>query len=281
MKTTVIFLHLTRTGGINLTNILLRRYKREYKINQFQKGDKFSVKNFIALPQHERDQIELLRGHMPFGLHAYFTHPYLYITFLRDPIERVLSEYAATRAPKNSRRIREYEKIADFTLRDFVMSDLDAVNNYQTRVLSGEWSEPYQPVSSSDVATLLETAKKNLQEYFAVVGITERFDETLLVLKRTLGLKNIQYPGRSNSLEREEEATEEIKQIILEKNRADVELYRFANELLNKEVLDYGVEFEHDLRRLRQNNRNYSAILRAKQSIILPVKSVLRKYFKS
>ena len=40
---------------------------------------------------------------------------------------------------------------------------------------------------------MLETAKRNLEAHFAWVGITERFDESLVLLGRTFGWRDVRY----------------------------------------------------------------------------------------
>ena len=37
--------------------------------------------------------MQVFKGHMPFGIHKRLPQDYTYITFLRDPIERVVSAY--------------------------------------------------------------------------------------------------------------------------------------------------------------------------------------------
>src|SRR3989344_7343125 len=137
---TLIFQHLHRASGATLISILRRHYGADttYRMDELRhtQGTKHSFEYFFALPQGERDKIKLLRGHMRFGLHAYFSHPCDYITIVRDPVERVLSEYTrlAMRSPDSLATLRSFEKLEGISLHDFVRSNVVAVNNYQTRV---------------------------------------------------------------------------------------------------------------------------------------------------
>lgn len=49
------------------------------------------LKDFLKLKENERNQLKLLIGHVDYGIHKNFKEDSKYITFLRDPIERVLS----------------------------------------------------------------------------------------------------------------------------------------------------------------------------------------------
>ena len=56
------------------------------------------------------------------------------------------------------------------------------LNDAQVRLVSGVWGDArYGEVNPA----MLETAKKNLAGFFAVVGLTEQFDKTVLLLKET------------------------------------------------------------------------------------------------
>src|SRR5437667_105406 len=57
-------------------------------------------------------------------------------------------------------------------------------DNDQTRQLAGKCGIPKARTSAEE---MLRIAKRNLTEHFTVVGVTEKFDRSLLLMKRCLG----------------------------------------------------------------------------------------------
>jgi uncharacterized protein YukE len=83
----------------------------------------------------------------------------------------------------------------------------------------------------------LDDAKANLQD-FTFVGLQERFDESVTLLQRTLGLGVVLYENRCVDSDRPavEDIPEEQRALIAECNRLDAELYRFAQVLFEDAV---------------------------------------------
>jgi hypothetical protein len=163
-----------------------------------------------------------------------------YITFLRDPIGRHISHY-------NHAKIRGYHRL---TLEEWTEKLPEhAELNYNTKFIAG----------SED----LGKAKKILAEDFAFVGLTENFDESLILMKQRLNLQNfdIRYQRGNVSpktLTTKSEISDDFMQELRALNRIDYELYRFVqNELFEKQKCKYGNRFIDDLDNFRHANENY------------------------
>ncbi len=184
LQPAVIFLHIPKAGaGRSLSSVLDPRYRQKetYSIGIETKR---SIQEFVDLPLQQRSQIKLLKGNMPFGLHNHIPRPCVYITLLRDPIDRVMSHYDdVKRTPEHYLHQRVIQ--SDMSLADYVMhSNCPELDNGQTRLLAGIDGEiPFGQLTDD----VLERAQRNLREYFPVVGVAERFDESLLLLQRLLG----------------------------------------------------------------------------------------------
>ena len=75
----VIFVHIGKTAGTTLSVILIRQYGKE-NIFAVDKSKGITVETFKALPDEEKRQINLLRGHILFGLHNHLPQSATYIT---------------------------------------------------------------------------------------------------------------------------------------------------------------------------------------------------------
>jgi DNA repair exonuclease SbcCD ATPase subunit len=101
---------------------------------------------------------------------------------------------------------------------------------------------------------MLEQAKRNLHDELVFFGLTERFDESLVLAKRRLGLRSILYrsSGRVNPARpRGDEIPAELRRAAERCNRYDIELYRYAKELFPEQLEPRDLEFEVELAALR------------------------------
>src|SRR4030095_15973884 len=118
-------------------------------------------------------------GHLYFGAHAFLSQPCTYLTMLRDPVDRVISHYNYVRHQPSHYL---YHEACRMSLRDYVeFCGRQEPNNDQTRLLAGERNVPNFGQCSEE---MLNIAKRNLADHFAVVGLTEEFDRSLIIMKR-------------------------------------------------------------------------------------------------
>lgn len=128
----------------------------------------------LELNQEKYEHLQCIYGHFFFGIHQYIKKPSTYITFLREPIEQIISLYYFIRRSPNHGL---YSLAQRLDLESFITENNAAIqgqiNNPQTRFVSGLISTPD-----------LDTAKENLLQHFSIIGITERFDESLYLMKK-------------------------------------------------------------------------------------------------
>ena len=187
----LIFLHLPRSGGITLKQIINRQYENKEIIAL--KNSRESIANLDQLTKGEKQKIKCIIGHFPFGSHKYFYGESTYITMLRDPVDRIISHYYSAIS-------REYHYLhnevvqKNMTLSEYVTSGISfEMENGCTQLLSGEEKKIPIDINTPEAQQCIKTAKENLIKYFTAIGIVERYDESLLLFKRKLGWKNIFY----------------------------------------------------------------------------------------
>jgi hypothetical protein len=266
----LLFLHIPKAGGTTLHSVVERQFAPEvtFSINGMTPAQ--SIKEFINLPEEQRARIRLVKGHMPYGLHKYLSVPATYITMLRDPVDRVVSHYYFVR---RSPGVSLYEEVTSrkMSLADFVKARAAIkANNDQTRLISGvekvnakvlRGGEANEEPGSTDI---LEIAKRNLADNFAVVGLSERFDESLLLLKKLLGWKNVYYVKQNVTKGRpaKQQVPDEAIRLIEQHNELDMALYEYARQRFEEAMREQGTGFEGELRSFQRNNRLYGTAWR-------------------
>jgi len=247
----VIFLHIPKTAGTTLHRIIERQYPPE---STYTFSQNHSYDDFQRLSDAQKAEIRMLRGHMIFGLHELMPGPSTYFTLLREPVERFISDYYYVRnTPEHP--YHDFVTSRDLSPEEFIESKVARIiaDNGQTRSLSDEWwTLPFGECTEQ----VLDQAKKNLREHFAVVGLVERFDETLLMLRRAFGWQDIYYVRENVSARRpaKDELPQAILDLIAEQNWLDLQLYEYAQELFGEQVRQQGPLFPLEVKRFRWAN---------------------------
>ena len=194
----IAFIHLPRTGGSSMGEAIKTRYE----------GRRYKVKVSAVLPADLAaaipPRVEIIYGHMPYGLHEQL--PVRYATVLREPVSRALSQYRAYQLQKAQRG-----QAVDMD--DFMKSD--SWVSVQTRKLSGL---PGYPNAES-----LARAKRHL-ETFEVVGFFEDLDGFAARIGLATPLPHVDNAGPSP---RPDPTPQQLDRIRA-RNALDTELYEWA-----------------------------------------------------
>jgi hypothetical protein len=259
-KETIIFLHIPKTGGRSLQNIILRQYSDKEVITDAHE----KLQEITAWSDEQKRDIHYIQGHFVFGIHNMFPQECKYITLLRDPVERVISHYYyIKRSPGHPlNRLVEEQRL---DLEGYVTSGIcDEVRNDQTRLIAG-----VDRGTSIGEGEMLRMAKNNMDKYFLVTGVIEQFDETLMLLKKRLKLRRIYYGIRNQTINRpsRDQIPASTLRLISERNKADIELYAHAKENLNRMIDSENASFRADVLRFKVINRPYFELFHLARTI--------------
>jgi len=257
----LIFVHIPKAAGTTIAFVLARQYVRGSFLNLYQERSA-KIQAYRDWTSEERESVHLLRGHMGYGIHAAIEETnFRYFTILREPIDRIVSHYffhknRARLANEISRKIVNEEIDLLTYVNQVQIKDLD---NHQTRLLVGD-KVGMEPEFGACPRKFLNIAKRRLQEDFDVVGTTERFDETLLVLQRVFGWSIPVYINKNvtKNRPRGKKISPAVKNAIAKNNKLDIALHQYANERLDELIAENFRFFKINLYVFRKLNKLYN-----------------------
>jgi hypothetical protein len=286
------FVHIPRTGGGTLSSAISKNYSPQKSPGNFQRGPE-KTRSGLDNIRSKPGNWQAVGDHVPYGLYLqYLPADTRYITILRDPVDRVLSHYhfhAQVGQPpgrhgprrlrksweelltvqRSEREGQDAERVVlpedlEFSLEEGLRRKIPLYDNFMTRFLWG--GESLFGDLPSDA---LERAKENITRLW-FVGITERLDDSILVLGRKLGVGLMPYYKRHVSSRRPPliETSEDLRRLIAEHNALDVELYGVARERFEGEAPPPG-QLEDQVEELRRRSLEVTeaadAVRRAKK----------------
>lgn len=276
----LIFLHIPKTAGSTLRKVITQQYRADQTLKCYYQKQGISLREALdemkALSKEPAEGIKIICGHVGFGIHEHLPWPCSYFTMLRDPIDRVISGYYHILRDSSHKFQAQVQRMS---LKEYVSSGLlrseaarinavNAMDNAQTRLLSGHVVEAEISGAPLDYGPcdkeMLERAKKNLRERFKVVGLSERFDESLMLFKKTLGWSSIYYVKANVGWNRtrKEQISKDTLRCIEKYNELDFELYMYAREIFDEAIGKQGVLFRRRIDSYKLLNRTYGGARR-------------------
>lgn len=249
----LIFLHIPKAAGSTLHPVLERHYsKRAYRTISLPE----QLEAVKEMPPAERSRVRLLKGHMPFGMHAYLEGRSRYVTLLRHPAERVVSHYYYVK--RRPGHYLHHHLAAGMSLADFAGAGLTGeLDNGQVRLLSGHDQDIPPGQCTRD---LLDTAQRNIEQHFAVAGLTECFDESLVLMAIELGWNWTPYYLKRN-VTQDKPVAKQIDPVALkaieQANPLDFELYDWASRRFKTQLARQQPEVDTRIVQLNRANRLY------------------------
>ena len=272
MKDLFIHLHIPKTGGTTLRDIIQRQYQAE-KILMIPKLDE-SEDILKEVSTSQINQLKLIQGHLKYGIHNHFHRRAKYFAIIRDPINRVLSTYYYVLSQKyNQQNLSTSNN--QMTIYDYVQSGVNPfLINGQTQLISGKTGNIDNPIIKSE--ELFSLAKENIANDFLFLGITEMFDETILILKNMLGWHMPYYSiaNRTKKKPNYDAVNPTIISFIKEHNQLDIKLYNITKTSLLNKIAEENDIFQNRINKFKKINKLLNPLFSYSRAIRL-----IRKYF--
>ena len=126
----------------------------------------------------------------------------------------------------------------------------------------------------------LDIAKQHLTDDFGVVGLTERYDETLLLLAKALGWKSPPYYMRRNSHTKTntvENIAPHLRHRVEQLAAPEIELYTWARDRFEGHLKELGADFQRELADFREGNARFNVRASRIERIKSPFRRVLNR----
>ncbi|XP_018119477.1 heparan-sulfate 6-O-sulfotransferase 1 isoform X2 [Xenopus laevis] len=285
----IVFLHIQKTGGTTFGRHLVQNVRLEVPCD-CRPGQK---KCTCYRPNRKETWLfSRFSTGWSCGLHADWTEltscvpgvldkretsmttkrKFYYITLLRDPVSRYLSEWrhvqrgatwktslhmcdGRTPTPEELPSCYEGTDWSGCTLQEFMECPYNLANNRQVRMLAdlslvGCYNMSFFQ-ESKRAQVLLESAKKNLKD-MAFFGLTEFQRKTQYLFERTFNLKFIrpfmQYNNtRAGGVDLDNDTIQRIEEL----NDLDMQLYDYAKDLFQQRY-----QFKRQMERIEQRKKN-------------------------
>lgn len=264
MENIIIYTHIEKNAGTTLHYILNENYPYYITLNpgaRFRNNRPFGGKALERLIRLTNNNLQGVGGHTIFPYYDYQSaisdeRKVFLFTFLRNPVKRYLSHLNYRKNVMNQ----------DWNLQEFL--NCGEFTNFQTKKIAGKED--------------FKKAKAILDEKFSFVGFVEMFDESLLMLKQSLGGIDVHYE-RENTANKAKQPYEltsltntEIK-AIKNANEEDIKLYDYAkNVLFSKQREQYRGNIEEELIAYNIENGKYK--FKSRKRILFKIKNQIVKF---
>ncbi len=198
-----------------------RNYEEDTIVDLYDQG--ISLAEIQAALNNPKSR--LIEGHIDYQ--QFFDHSNIYtFTFLRDPIDRVISNYIHIKNSTSELHQQWMKKVNSFP--DFL--NLPQGSNWQSRFLGG-----FKNTLPQNDSELFEKASSNLKK-LNFVGLTEDFKHSLYCLSLDLNWVRIWYKKENvGGFKSEfEEIRTQYHNEIKAANLVDLELYELGKKRFNE-----------------------------------------------
>ena len=245
----LIHMHIPKTGGTSLNSMLQHAFPSDEVADTMVIDDRLynglgvasydlCVQRLTSYSAVDLRRIRYVTGHLCFGVHRIFNRPAKYFTVIRNPVDRVISDFFF-RIQENEAYLKDGKPLS---FEEYVEAQQDVfLRDYQVRVISGSaeleaarcppgMQTPGPQVTSAH----LEQAKRNIEEHFLTAAPLENILELALLIRKVyrwpMRRMLTEYKARTRQRPRMHDVSPRTLKTIEECNANDIALYHWASE---------------------------------------------------
>lgn len=234
----LVFVHMHKTGGNTLSHILRSTYGLRHCQVEPWTGSPFNSQD-LQFVRRLYPNLKSIAGHR-ITAHVDLQEngsEFTYFTLMRNPLKLCASRFQYKVQVTGQ---------TDLVFEDWIQQDFP--RNHQAKWLAGK----------ADV----DEAIRVIKEKNIFVGLTERFDESMVLLKALLANElNISYRrvnvAPKNAIKDRLLSTDRTRQMLIESQQADLELYNYVRqEIYPRYQREYGPSLEAAVAHYQQTRSN-------------------------
>jgi hypothetical protein len=259
---TLFFIHIPKTAGSTMQDILGRQYdrRRSFTVAAHEDRVRASLEDFRNMDPDEREKLAVVKGHCVLAVDDLIQGPKRYAAFLREPFQHFKSGYYYIRRAHwnpHSERVQGINDLHEY-LEYRVANGLD---NTQTRHLSGVLDAMIPLEQGSAVTMPVDQALYNKAHGRLMaldhMGLTHLFDASLLMMKDGLDWRrHCSYQVQNRTEGRPDPMLDpRLEERFREVYRWDLALYEAAKSRFDQSVEGMGPGFMDRVYRFQQLNR--------------------------
>ncbi len=254
INNTVIFNHIPKTAGLTLSAIIRKQYSkdREFSTLGWDGGRREAINYFKNISETKRNKFSLITGHSALELFNFVKSPIILI-MLRHPVDRVISLYSYV---KRKSWHKFYNITNQYSLSECyennIHHDWKELSNGQSLSLISIINKIKFDSNNCDIDNLEEL--KLFMERFCLVGLVEKFDESLILFRERLNWMNNIYYHKINVSREKPDLNPKIRQIILDYNKTDYELYNYTLQNFEDLVNSLNTNFNKRVESFKSKN---------------------------
>jgi hypothetical protein len=252
-----IFTHIPKTAGTTLDwitkaicikyDLAMYRVRGGLHDSILSWNKNSAIDELMQFPREALQTMDFVTGHLPFGIHELLERPFTYITLIREPVFQMISYF-------NFLVMRNVIERSS-TIQDLIKSR-NLVDNMQVRQLCG-----LDSLTGVCDETTLRCAKHNLDNFFSVVGVTDRFDDFVSCWLSANNWPGVAYPlVQVTGKKRVAGTSSALTGLIQDYNKFDCDLYQYVTQ-----------QFAARFSRLQSDTVNQSGAAGNREVIIIPL----------
>lgn len=267
---TLIFHHIPKAAGSTFTSSLAWRYPRSsvFQVSVKERNEE-RLEAIQAMSPKQRKDLRFVAGHMPLGAHRLLEQESRYYAFVREPVKRVLSLCGFIRQ-RPHHYLHEPFKRLNWDVAAFVKaSPSTELSNEMVRY----FCLPEQVEAGEEIGEMhLGRAIENVDQLFPSVGLSNRYDASVVVFTAHYGLFEPYYMRRNASGGRAEASVDaSALAAVRAKNEWDLRFYEHLEKRFDQQLEALLAEKPNAVEAFRRKNQLYGQYLYA-------ARAGLRKY---
>ncbi len=217
-RSKLVFNHLAKTGGSSLYFFFLKLLGEQACFRYKKRNAADEAPSIKDLSDQDKARYRFFQQHLPYGDHVFFDAPCLYLGVVRDPIDRLISNYHY-----NLEKAVEPIKAATkrMTLTDFIETRLEGKANFGS--------------SSTNFLTGVRNSKRAaevVEKEYLMICTTEQLNDFQAVLARLFGRPDLKalHRNKTGSSDKDDDVRQATNEKFGDYFKVDLQFVAFVRK---------------------------------------------------